>query len=339
MDKIGWMKFNDEYFVWGVVLTVVVFAVVYSLNMREHFDETGASKGGVRPTCPDGTILSSNPDKLGQCTNNAGLRMRDAICPEGTAYDEKYNLCMPVTTTTTTTTTTTSGDQTIQTTPPICGMNYEYNPSSMKCVGLNDTVTPQTIDPTCPTGTTLDAKRRACIFNGALKQTTLNTPGAVQTQLDAADPVTAWASGWLSSGVDQSDAADSASSYKGSSSSIGSTKTRLYDDPDYINGGFSDVLPPYGSSAGDSAAGPGDAYIRKSSLVPCTCTKHSMGCERHGSGKDSSKVPGDKDGAFADGKSDQFSAQDQNGLKRPFSKAFEEQGEPTGFLNSFAAFG
>jgi hypothetical protein len=64
-----------------------------------------------------------------------------------------------------------------------------------------------------------------------------------------------------------------------------------------------------------------------------------MGCERHGGGKESSTVPGDKDGAFGDGKSDQFSAQDQKGLKRPFSKAFQNQGEPTGFLNSFAAFG
>jgi hypothetical protein len=64
-----------------------------------------------------------------------------------------------------------------------------------------------------------------------------------------------------------------------------------------------------------------------------------MGCERHAGSNDSSIVPGDKDGAFADGNSDQMTAQDQRRLKRPFSKAFEEQGEPTGFLNSFAAFG
>lgn len=332
MDK---MKINEEYFVWGVVLTVVVFAVVYSLNMREHFDETGASKGGVRPTCPAPTMLSTDPGKLGECTNSAGLRIRDATCPAGTAYDKKYNLCMPVTTTTTASNETTT---TVQTTPPICGMNYEYNRTSMKCVGLNDTVTPRSIDPTCPTGTTFDVKNRTCIFSGALKQTQLNAPGAVSAQLDAADPITALASAWLSSGVDQSDSADSAFDYKGRTTGGSTNLLRLYDDPDYISGGFdSDVLPSTGSSA--AAAGPGDAYIRKSSLVPCTCTKHSMGCERHGGGKDSSTVPGDKDGAFGDGKSDQFSAQDQNGLKRPFSKAFEEQGEPTGFLTSFAEFG
>jgi hypothetical protein len=98
--------------------------------------------------------------------------------------------------------------------------------------------------------------------------------------------------------------------------------------------GIENVLPPY-----SAASSPGDAYIRKSSLVPCTCTTHSMGCERHAGGKESSIVPGDKDGAFCEGNSDQTTAQDQNGLKRPFSKAFEEQGEPTGFLTSFAAFG
>lgn len=333
------MKINEEYFVWGVVLTVVVFAVVYSLNTREHLDLD--TSGGVKPTCPAGTVLSTLPEDLGKCAigRSDGKAIRDAICPEGKTYNKTYNLCLTEIKATTTTTTTTTGDQTIQTTPPICGMNYEYNATTMKCVGLNDTVTPHTIDPTCPTGTTLDAKRRACIFSGALKQTPLNAPGAVSAQLDAADPITALASAWLSSGVDQSDSADSASNYKGSSSSSSRNLRRLYDDPDYINGGFdSDVLPSsYGSSS--AAAGPGDAYIRKSSLVPCTCTTHSMGCERHAGGKESSTVPGDKDGAFGDGKSDQFSAQDQNGLKRPFSKAFEEQGEPTGFLNSFAAFG
>ena len=78
---------------------------------------------------------------------------------------------------------------------------------------------------------------------------------------------------------------------------------------------------------------PGDAYIRKSSLVPCTCTTHSMGCERHGGGIDSSIVPGDLDGNF------QYRTQPQSDVMRPFSQAFLNQGEPTGFLNSFSAFG
>lgn len=325
------MKINDEYFVGAVVLVVVLFAVVYSLNTREHLDTTG----GVKPTCPAGTVLSSDPAKLGECTNSAGLKMRDAICPEGKTYNKSYNLCLTEIKATTTTTTT-KDNQTVQSTPPVCGMNYQYDRKSMKCVGLNDTVTPKTIDPTCPKGTTFNSKVSTCVFLGDKSYAGLDTPGGVQTQLDAADPITASASGWWSSDFDQSDSADSTSGYKSTSSGV--TKTRLYDDPDYVNSGFDDVLPSYGGSSA-SASGPGDAYIRKSSLVPCTCTTHSMGCERHGSGKDSSKVPGDQDGAFGDGKSDQFSAQDQDGLKRPFSKAFEEQGEPTGFLNSFAAFG
>lgn len=84
--------------------------------------------------------------------------------------------------------------------------------------------------------------------------------------------------------------------------------------------------------------GPGDSYILKSSMVPCTCTNFSMGCEKHAGSTPSSTAPGDKDPA-APGKSDQSAAQNQNGLRRPFSKAFEKQGEPTGFLNSFSAFG
>jgi hypothetical protein len=324
------MKINDEYFVWAVVLVVVLFAVVYSLNIREHFDETGVSKGGVKPTCPAGTVLSTLKEDLGKCAagRSDGKAVSDAVCPADTVYNKSYNLCMPVTTTTTTTTTTAKKDQTVQSTPPVCGMNYQYDRKTMKCVGLNDTVTPQSIDPTCPKGTTFNTKFGACVFLGDKTYTELDAPSAVQTQLDVAHPITALASGLLSSGVNESKSVSN------------STKTRLYDDPDYVNAGFDDVLPPYSNgSSSAAAAGPGDAYIRKSSLVPCTCTTHSMGCERHAGGKESSKVPGDKDGAFADGKSDQTSAQDQSGLKRPFSKAFQEQGEPTGFLNSFSAFG
>jgi len=83
---------------------------------------------------------------------------------------------------------------------------------------------------------------------------------------------------------------------------------------------------------------PGDSYILKSSLVPCTCTMHSMGCEKHAGGKEFSVAPGDKDSSLV-GNSDQETAQNQSGLMRPFSSAFSNQGEPTGFLNSFSAFG
>jgi hypothetical protein len=100
------------------------------------------------------------------------------------------------------------------------------------------------------------------------------------------------------------------------------------------------IVPPTSTPATAAIAaptGPGDSYVLKSSLVPCTCTIHSMGCERHAGSKPSSTAPGDKD-AFPPGKSDQLTAQPQKDLMRPFSSAFANQGEPTGFLNSFSAF-
>jgi hypothetical protein len=87
-------------------------------------------------------------------------------------------------------------------------------------------------------------------------------------------------------------------------------------------------------SVGDSDkwSTPGDAYILKSSMVPCTCTTHSMGCERHSGSHRESFAPGDLDGNF------QYRIQPQSGLMRPFSQAFLNQGEPTGFLNTCSAF-
>ena len=72
-----------------------------------------------------------------------------------------------------------------------------------------------------------------------------------------------------------------------------------------------------------------DNYIAKSALVPCTCTTHSMGCRKHAGGRDSSKAPGDMDSE---------KNPDQRGIMKPFSKAFENQEEPSGFLNAFNAF-
>jgi hypothetical protein len=71
-----------------------------------------------------------------------------------------------------------------------------------------------------------------------------------------------------------------------------------------------------------------DNYVAKSSLVPCTCTTHSMGCAKHSGGRDQSKAPGDMDGAMPN----------QGGIMKPFSRAFENQEEPSGFLNTFNAF-
>ena len=78
-----------------------------------------------------------------------------------------------------------------------------------------------------------------------------------------------------------------------------------------------------------------DNYIAKSALVPCTCTTHSMGCAKHAGGRESSKAPGDMDGG---GDGGYGGSPNQYGIMKPFSKAFENQEEPSGFLNAFNAF-
>jgi len=113
---------------------------------------------------------------------------------------------------------------------------------------------------------------------------------------------------------------------------IDSTLGRMSGDYSGMTGGDGGAGKSWSDRPGRGGS-PGDAYILKSSVVPCTCTTHSMGCERHGGGMDSSIVPGDLDGNF------QYRTQSQSGLKRPFSQAFLNQGEPIGFLNSFSAFG
>jgi hypothetical protein len=54
-----------------------------------------------------------------------------------------------------------------------------------------------------------------------------------------------------------------------------------------------------------------------------------MGCRKHAGGRDSSKAPGDMD---------LEKNPDQREIMKPFSKAFENQEEPSGFLNTFNAF-
>jgi len=88
-----------------------------------------------------------------------------------------------------------------------------------------------------------------------------------------------------------------------------------------------------------------DNYIAKSALVPCTCTTHSMGCPKHSGGSDQSQAPGDMDkGGGGGGKDDMGNAPyarkspDQYGIMKPFSRAFANQEEPSGFLNTFNAF-
>jgi hypothetical protein len=56
-----------------------------------------------------------------------------------------------------------------------------------------------------------------------------------------------------------------------------------------------------------------------------------MGCAKHAGGRESSRAPGDMD-------SDKRGSPNQYGIMKPFSKAFENQEEPSGFLNAFNAF-
>uniref|UniRef100_A0A6C0HKS3 Uncharacterized protein n=1 Tax=viral metagenome TaxID=1070528 RepID=A0A6C0HKS3_9ZZZZ len=312
MDKIAWMKFNDEYFVWAVVLAVVVFALVYSWNTsKEHFGtqcwapETPMSAATGYPVPPA-------PQDFPNYINYVGDKLKaQGKCPASQTAMECANAYVTI------------GLGSLDMAKSYCSTS-NCTAIMVQKGGPNGTVyfpsataLTQTV-PTMPNGSPIPVSNLPSLI--------LPVPCTPATP--ATPPVvagSAHAKGALPAIIAQP-----------GNPLANDSPFKLNDN---VDGGS--VLPPYTPASAAIAAltGPGDAYIRKSSLVPCTCTKHSMGCERHGGGKESSTVPGDKDGAFGDGKSDQFSAQDQNGLKRPFSKAFQEQGEPTGFLNSFSAFG
>ena len=300
LDKIR-MKFNDEYFVWAVVLAVVVFVLVYSLSRsKEEFitkcwsPETSMSAATGYPT-DDGNqgfqsyikYVGNELKKYGKCPlSENSFNCLNAGLKEGLqSIDMAKSYC-----------------STVNCTAIFVVKGHPYG-------GTIYVPATSAFSQALPRGS--DGKQ---IPVDKLPTMILPTQcGSTQQGVITAQP----GNPLIQTAITTSDTDWAAK-----------------------------VLPPYESTTSSPAtdaiaalSDPGDAYIRKSSLVPCTCTKHSMGCERHGGGKDSSKVPGDKDGAFADGNSDQTSAQDQKGLMRPFSKAFEEQGEPTGFLNSFDAFG
>jgi hypothetical protein len=78
-------------------------------------------------------------------------------------------------------------------------------------------------------------------------------------------------------------------------------------------------------------SGKGDKYVLKSSLVPCSCAAgQGMSCSQHGGSYPSSVVPGDQDmGGIIGG---------DDGIRKPFSVAFDAETNPSGYLNSFAAF-
>ena len=75
-------------------------------------------------------------------------------------------------------------------------------------------------------------------------------------------------------------------------------------------------------------------FTKKSSLVPCTCTKFSVGCGKHAGSKESSKAPGDQD--------------DKDKKKRPqddtsagpgaYTQIGPSDDDVPGFLTSFNAF-
>lgn len=81
----------------------------------------------------------------------------------------------------------------------------------------------------------------------------------------------------------------------------------------------------------------GNDYVKKSSLVPCICTTHSMGCPLHGNGKISSVVPGDQDQVPQDYASAFTKAENQFNIMKPFNMAFQKE-DVQPFLNSFNAF-
>jgi len=313
MDKIAWMKFNDEYFVWAVVLAVVVFALVYSWNTsKEHF--------GTQCWAPETPVGDSTgyPDQSFESQRQAYFTyLGDQLISSGKCPGVSNGL-----------------DCAMKSGGAVTGLlkelvNAERYCSSTTCVGIFKM--DGNYFPVTSLSKTLPMENGKPVPASAFStyKMILPVPCTPATPAKPATPPVV---------------AGSAHAKGALPAIIAQPGNPLANDSpfklnDNVDGGS--VLPPYTPASAAIAAltGPGDAYIRKSSLVPCTCTKHSMGCERHGGGKESSTVPGDKDGAFGDGKSDQFSAQDQNGLKRPFSKAFENQGEPTGFLNSFSAFG
>lgn len=88
---------------------------------------------------------------------------------------------------------------------------------------------------------------------------------------------------------------------------------------------FNKTLPPPDFSKPHSGE---DAwknqYVKKSSLVPCTCPAQGMSCPQHAGSYPSSSVPG--------------SMNEDDNIKKPFSVAFPGETNPIGYLNSFAAF-
>jgi len=77
-------------------------------------------------------------------------------------------------------------------------------------------------------------------------------------------------------------------------------------------------------------------FTKKSSLVPCTCTKFSVGCGKHAGSKDSSKAPGDhEDGK--DGKKNRPGDETSAG-PAAYTQIGPSEDDIPGFLNSFNAF-
>ena len=99
------------------------------------------------------------------------------------------------------------------------------------------------------------------------------------------------------------------------------------------------TLPPPVYESMDGTNGMGSDYVKKSSLVPCTCTKHTMGCAAHSGASRSSVVPGDKDAGPTNSIEALSRAQNQFNVMKPFTDSFpNEAGGVQGFLNSFSAF-
>ena len=325
---------RDEYVVWAVIIVVVVLALAYSWgNSREHM-ESQKCWGSETPMSaetkyPNETSMNSDYKKFETFVN----RKMNETCSQ-TPNDTQCwirNLM-----------------ESLDTAKSYC--------SSKSCTAILST----------PFGD----KTHYVPYTGALTSTVLQFQSGHSVLPKIILPIACVSSSAPSTGTTQPpppvDSQNSGSAsqqptcpagftFHGGSGSCHNSTTRVNVPPICPAGTMFD--PPTGKCTGapqlssspvdlspiqtPAPIDPGDSYILKSSLVPCTCTTHTMGCEKHAGGTAYSVAPGDHDSTAptAQGNSDQGTAQRQSGLMRPFSSAFSNQGEPTGFLNSFSAFG
>ena len=293
--------------------------IILPVACQSSTTSTLSSVSGVPPTCPGGSVLSSKPEHAGKCASgrSTGIIVSTAICPANTVFNASKTLCMPSSSITTPTTTPSSATNDYAGNKAVEEAQAKYKAEADKrakdlvdaadWLAKNKTLSPAEFTKAWEKKYgSVDSTVTEAEWLKWVTGTTTTTDKGTDSKNRAIDAVGA--------------AAKDATSTLGSVSGMSGMNGKWNQGPK--------------GSVGDSDkwATPGDAYILKSSMVPCTCTTHSMGCERHSGSKQESFAPGDLDGNF------QYRIQPQSGLMRPFSQAFLSQGEPTGFLNTFSAF-